>query len=186
MAEMIEKSLRSEKVFDGVLLKVFRDEVKLSDGSNSVREWIDHPGAAAVVPLLADGSTLLVRQFRFPPRGLFLEVPAGKMDREGEKPMDLAARELAEETGSRAGSFTFLGAFYPCIGYSNEQIHVFLAEEITRGPAHLDEGEMVEVVSMSFDNAVDLAQKGRLKDMKTVAALTLADAYVRRRSSPHE
>ncbi len=183
MPDMEETSLRSESVFDGVLLKVFRDQVALSDGSRSVREWIDHPGASAVVPLLDDGSILLVRQYRFAPRRAFLEVPAGKCDKRGEDPLAVAARELSEETGCTADKITLLGPYFPCVGYSNESVHLFLAEGITRGAANPDDGEFVEAVSMPFSAAVEMARDGRLVDMKTVVAILRAEAFLAGRST---
>ena len=98
MQNLTETPLRSEQLVDRKLLKVYRDEVRLPDGTASVQEWIDHPGAAAVIPLFEDGTTLLVRQYRYAPRRLTLEVPAGKIDHDGEDPEAVAARELEEET----------------------------------------------------------------------------------------
>ncbi|MFQ5572419.1 MAG: NUDIX domain-containing protein [Rhodothermales bacterium] len=178
MEPLTETTLRSEQLVDGRLLNVYRDTVRLADGTETVREWISHPGAAAVVPLFEDGSTLMVRQFRYAPRRTMLEVPAGKIDREGEEPKEVAARELEEETGWRALRLTLLGSLYPCIGYSNEVIHYYLAEELSRSRQALDPGECIEVVSMPFDEAVAMARRGDLSDMKTVTALLMADAYV--------
>lgn len=183
MHSLEEKTLSSTAVYDGVLLKVRRDKVCLPDGHTSAREWIDHPGAAAVVPLFADGGTLLVRQYRYAPRRTFLEVPAGKLDVAGEGPEVVAARELREETGFRAGRLTSLGALYPCIGYSNEVIHFFLAEALTEGRAEPSAGEFLEPVRMPFVEAVERARRGALADMKTVAALLMADAFLARRNA---
>ena len=180
---LVEHEIRSESVFSGKLLKVYRDEVRLPDGSPSVREWINHPGAAAVVPILPDGSTLLVRQFRYPARQTFLEVPAGKFDRPGEDPYDLAMRELAEETGCKAVNLIALGSFYPCIGYSSEQIYVFLAEGVECGAQDLDEGEFIELVPIPFVEAVSMAREGKLQDAKTALALLMADAYLSNRDN---
>jgi len=184
MADLTETSLSSEQLVDGVLLKAFRDEVRLPSDETSVREWIDHPGASAVVPLFDDGRTLLVRQFRYPPRRTFLEVPAGKLDEPGENPEEVAARELEEETGWRAGRFEHVGSAYPCIGYSSETIHVFTAHDLERGTQELAEGEFVEVVEMDFSEALDRARRGDLKDMKTVTALVYAAAHANETSSP--
>lgn len=181
MSDLVETSLSSEQLVDGVLLKAFRDEVRLPNGDTSIREWIDHPGASAIVPLFPDGRTLLVRQFRFPPRRTFLEVPAGKLDEPNEDPADVAARELEEETGWWADRFEKLGAAYPCIGYSNELIHVYAAYGLERGEQDLAEGEFVEVVSMDLDEAVKKAREGEIKDMKTVTALVYAAAHVNER-----
>ena len=173
-----ETRLASESIFDGVLLNVRRDRVRLPDGEAAVREWIDHPGAAAVVPLFADGTTLLLRQFRYAARRTFWEVPAGKLDAPGEAPSAVAARELEEETGYRAGRLHDLGALYPAIGYSNEQIHFFLAEDLTEGRQALGAEEFIEVVRLPLAEAVARARRGDLADMKTVAALLKAVAFV--------
>jgi ADP-ribose pyrophosphatase len=178
MSDLAESQLSTEQLVDGVLLKAFRDEVRLPDGGTSVREWIDHPGASAIVPIFEDGRTLLVRQFRYPPRRTFLEVPAGKLDEPGEDPGEVAARELEEETGWRAHRFESIGAAYPCIGYSNEIIHVFAAHGLERGRQDLAEGEFVEVVEMPLDEAVARARSGKIKDMKTITALVYAAAHV--------
>ena len=175
-----ETSLRSEEVFNGKLLHAFRDEVRLPDGDTSIREWLNHPGASAVVPLFEDGSTILVRQFRFPPRRTFLEVPAGKLDQHGEPPEDVARRELEEETGWTAGRLTHLGSFYPCIGYSNEIIHFYLAEELKEGRRELQHGEFMDVLRMPFSEAMERLERGEILDMKTVTALMMAARTVGR------
>jgi len=182
MSDLAESQLSTDQLLDGVLLKAFRDEVRLPNGNTSVREWINHPGASAIVPVFDDGRTLLVRQFRYPPRRTFLEVPAGKLDEPGEDPADIAARELEEETGWRAERFESIGAAYPCIGYSNEIIHVFAAYGLEQSEQDLAEGEFVEVVEMDLDKAVQLAREGEIKDMKTITALVYAAAHVNERS----
>ena len=178
MADLTEKPLRSESVFDGALLKAYRDEVELPDGETSVREWIDHPGASAIVPIFEDGQTLLVRQFRYPPRRTFLEVPAGKLDEKDEPPEDVARRELEEETGWRAHRFERVGSIYPCIGYSNEVIHFFVATELERGEQSLGDAEFMDVLKMPFEEAVAKARRGEILDMKSVTALLLAAAHL--------
>jgi ADP-ribose pyrophosphatase len=184
MSDLTETQLSSEQLVDGVLLKAFRDEVRLPSDDTSVREWIDHPGASAIVPIFEDGRTLLVRQFRYPPRRTFLEVPAGKLDEPGEDPEDVARRELEEETGWRAGRFEHVGAAYPCIGYSSERIHVFTAHELEQGTQALAEGEFVEVVEMEFAEALARARQGDLGDMKTITALVYAAAHANETSPP--
>jgi ADP-ribose pyrophosphatase len=179
MTDLTETPLRSEPVYDGALLKAYRDKVELPDGKTSVREWIDHPGASAIVPIFEDGQTLLVRQFRYPPRRTFLEVPAGKLDTGEEPPEDVARRELEEETGWRAHRFERTGSVYPCIGYSNEVIHFFVARKLERGEQNLDDAEFMDVLKMPFDEAVAQARRGELLDMKTVTALLLADAHMK-------
>lgn len=178
MTDLIETTLASEELLDGKLLHVYRDTVRVPDGETSVREWIDHPGAAAVVPLFADGQTLLIRQFRYPARRTFLEVPAGKIDIPGENPEEVAARELEEETGWKAARFTHLASLHPCIGYSNEIIHLYLAQELSKGKQDLESGEFVQLVPMSFTEAADKARRGEIADMKSAMALLLAAAHL--------
>jgi ADP-ribose pyrophosphatase len=178
MKDLEERTLESECVFAGDLLRVYRDEIRRPDGGRSVREWLEHNGASAVIPLLPDGSVVLVRQFRYPPRMEFLELPAGKLDAPNEDPEAVARRELEEETGCRAGRIVRLGSFYPCIGYSNEIIHFFLADGLETGPQRLDESEFLEVITMPFAEAVALARDGKVADMKTAFGLMLAAARI--------
>ena len=178
---MQEEQISSEQVLDGKLLKVYRDEVRLPDGGTSVREWVQHPGASAVVPLFEDGSTLLVRQYRYPPRRTFLEVPAGKLDYDDEDPAEVAARELEEETGWRADRFIPLGSFYPTIGYSDEVIHYFLAEGLSRGQFEPEAGENLEPLTVPFDEVLEMLQRGEILDMKSYTALSLAARYLEER-----
>lgn len=174
--DLSEEEISTAPLVDGVLLKAHRDTVRTPDGDTSVREWIDHPGASAIVPLFDDGRTVLIRQFRYPPRRTFLEVPAGKLDVPGEDPVDVARRELEEETGWLAESFIHLASTYPCIGYSNEIIHFYIATGLARGEQDLSDGEFVDVVEMPFEKAVSMARTGQIRDMKTVTALLYAEA----------
>ena len=173
-----ETRVRTEQLLDGVLLKAHRDEVELPDGQIVPREWIDHPGAAAVVPLFADGSTALLRQFRYAAGAEFLEVPAGKIDHPGEAPVEVACRELEEEAGLRAGTLHRMGATYPAIGYSNEIIHLFVAEDLERTAPDRERGEFMEVVHPRFAEAMQKVRASRIQDAKTVAALTMAEAFL--------
>lgn len=181
MKNLTESRIHSEKLVDGKLLKVYRDRVELPNRKEAIREWIDHPGASAVVPIFEDGTTLLVRQFRYPSRRTFLEVPAGKIDKPNEDPKDVAARELEEETGWRGSRFSALGSLYPCIGYSNEIIHFYLAEELEKGKRDLGDGEFMEVVPMGFAEAVDLVAAGEIVDMKSAVAIMFAQSALERR-----
>ena len=179
--ELEEHFLSRETLVEGIMLTVHRDTVRLPDGEQSRREWIEHPGAAAVVPLLPDGRVVLVRQFRYPPRREFLEVPAGKLDHEGEAPSELAGRELQEEAGYTAGRLTPLGKTYPCIGYANEVIHLFLAEDLTPCAMDAEDDEFVEPVILAFADVVAMAERGELLDAKTEVAILRARAELARR-----
>ncbi|HQR04615.1 MAG: NUDIX hydrolase [Proteobacteria bacterium] len=171
---LIEAALSSEPVFDGVLLKVRRDRVRLPDGRETVREWITHPGAAVVIAALDNGKLLFERQFRYPLRRIFLELPAGKIDA-GEHPLDTARRELREETGYKAKSWTHLGTMHPCIGYSDERIEIFLAHGLSYVGQACDEGEYLEVIELSVSDALLAVRDGEITDAKTITALLWAD-----------
>ena len=177
-----EVSLSSEAVYDGDLLHVRRDTVRLPDGETSGREWIDHPGASAVVPIDDEGRVVLVRQFRFGPGREFWEVPAGKFDEEGEDALAVARREMAEEVGLEAATWTPLGVTYPAIGYSNEAIHLFLAEGLRRTEVDVDDDEFVEPFRLPFAEAVAMARRGDVEDAKSCVALLLAAAVVEARA----
>ena len=174
--DLTEHKIESTQLLDGKLLKVYRDRVRLPDGGESEREWIDHPGAAAVVPLLPDGRVILVRQFRYPVGHEFIEVPAGKFDMKGESPEDVAHRELEEESGWRAGRLEKLGAFHMAIGYCNEVIHCFLAHDLEQVGSNLDHDEFLEVVYIPLDETIEMIADGRITDVKTVVSLLRAKA----------
>jgi ADP-ribose pyrophosphatase len=164
-------------VFDGDLLKVHRDTVRLPDGSQGRREYIRHPGAVAVVALFEDGSVLLERQFRYPHRRVFVELPAGKVD-PGEPHLDTAKRELLEETGYVAAEWTRLGVMHTSIGYTDEAIELYLARKLTKKTAQLDAGEFLEVFSLPFDEAVAMVRDGGITDSKTVIGLLWAKMFL--------
>jgi ADP-ribose pyrophosphatase len=172
--EFHEETLSTDLVFDGKLLKVHRDEVRLPDGAESVREWIAHPGAVVVIAALDNGKLLFERQYRYPLRRVFLELPAGKID-PGEHELDTARRELREETGYKARTWRHLGTLHTCIGYSDERIEVFLAHGLTFVGQAPDHGEILEVTEMSLADALLAVRDGEITDGKTVAALLWAD-----------
>jgi ADP-ribose pyrophosphatase len=178
---LIEKRLSSHQLLDGAMLKAYRDTVELPDGRESVREWVKHPGASAVVPLFDDGSTILLRQFRYAPGREFIEVPAGKIDQEGESPQEVASRELMEEAGYAAGRMTRIGETYPCIGYSNEVIYLFLAEDLEERRGDTEHDEFVEPFRVPLSEAVRMARAGEILDAKSVVAILRADAYLEER-----
>ena len=118
MSKLKETQKSSEKIFSGKLIDLYFDHVELPNGKSSTREWINHPGAVCIIPILPDGNLCLIRQYRYGPRDEFIEIPAGKLDA-GEDPLVCAKRELKEEIGYIAGKFTFLTNIYPAIGFSN-------------------------------------------------------------------
>lgn len=181
---MSEKTVSSTNIYSGRLVQLKRDQVMLQDGKTTVREWIDHPGAAAVVALLPGRRVVMVRQYRYPPRMTFLELPAGKFDSADEKPEEVAARELEEETGYRAGSLKHLGGLYNALGYSNEIIHVFLATDLEKTQQNLDAGEFLSVEEHDLEDLVASAVAGEIGDMKTVSGLLMAHALLQKGDVP--
>jgi ADP-ribose pyrophosphatase len=175
-AHLIETRVSSETVFDGALLHVRRDMVRLPDGKRATREYVVHPGAVLMVPVLTGGRLVVVRQYRYPLDRVFIEFPAGKLDA-NEGALATAQRELKEETGYRAATWDWLGVIHPVIGYSNESIEFYVAEELTHVGAQLDDGEFLDVVTMSVDELLGALDRGEITDGKTVAALLL---YARR------
>lgn len=170
---LTEACIESERVFDGVMLKVSRDRVRLPDGAESVREYVRHPGAVVIVAVRPDGRLVFERQFRYPLGRSFLELPAGKIDPD-EDILACAKRELREETGFVAADWRHLGVMHPCIGYSDERIEVFLATGLSEVGDQLDEGEFLEVLSFAVDETVAAVRDGRITDSKTITALFLA------------
>ncbi len=175
--DLIESELSSEAVFDGVLLKVKRDEVRTPSGATAIREWIAHPGAAVVIALLDNGKLLFERQFRYPLHRIFIELPAGKID-SGEHALDTAKRELREETGYKARSWRHVGTMHPCIGYSEERIEIFFARGLSFVGSGLDEEEFLEVIEMSITDAMLAIRDGEITDAKTITALLWAEKLI--------
>lgn len=173
---LTETRVDGEAVFDGKLLHVRRDRVRLPDGHVATREYVVHPGAVLMVPVRDDGRLVVERQFRYPLQRVFLEFPAGKLD-PGEDALATAKRELVEETGHTAERWTWLGEIHPVISYSTEAIAMYVAEGLVHVGAQLDHGEFLEVVDMSVDEMLAALDAGAITDAKTVAALLL---YVRR------
>jgi len=174
LKDLTEKQVSSQQVFDGTLLKVYRDAVALPDGSPGTREYIKHPGAVAIVPLFDDGSVLLERQFRYPHHREFIEVPAGKVD-PGEPHLVTAKRELVEETGYVAADWTRVGVIHTAIAYTDEAIEIFLARRLEMRERKLDAGEFLETFAVPFAEAVAMIREGRITDAKTVSALLLVE-----------
>ena len=169
-AHLTETPVRAESVWRGRFLDVRRDTVALPDGAQATREYIVHPGAVMVVPLLADGRLLMERQFRYPIGRVMLEFPAGKLDA-GEAPFLCAVRELAEETGYRAAEWARAGLLNNAIAYSTEGIEIWFARGLSAGPAQLDAGEFLEVVSRTPTELDALVASGEVTDAKTMIGL---------------
>jgi ADP-ribose pyrophosphatase len=168
--DLTEHELASELIFDGALLKVKRDTVSLPDGTTGAREYIDHPGAVCIIPVLDSGEIVMERQYRYPLRAEMIELPAGKMHR-GEDLLECARRELQEETGYVASKWRRLTAYHPLIAYSTERIEILLATGLRHEGARLDEGEFLEIFPMSLDQGMEWVRTGRITDSKTIIGL---------------
>lgn len=164
-----ETQLASQPIFDGTVLHVFKDRVRLPNGNEAAREYTVHHGAVCIFPLLENGDVLLERQFRYPMGKVITEIPAGKLDYIGEDPLEAAKRELREETGAVAEEMLPLGEFYPACAYSTEVIHMFLARKLTFGERELDEDEFLNVFRMPLEELVRKALAGEIPDAKTQA-----------------
>lgn len=169
-----EETLSSERIFEGKVVKLRRDKVRLENGDTSYREVIEHNGGVCVLPLTDEGEIIFVRQFRYPFREVLLEIPAGK--REGnEEPIKCGIRELKEEVGATAEKITYLGYLYPTVAYDTEVIHMFMAEGLDFGEQNLDPDEFIDVVKIPFDKAVEMVMNGEIPDSKTQLAILKAN-----------
>lgn len=173
MHNLEEKLVKSTLEFSGRMLKLRVDEVELPNGRLARREVVEHPGAVAVVPLLSDGRVALVRQYRHPAGQVMLEIPAGKLDK-GEDPGDCAARELEEETGYIASSMRKVASVYTTPGFTNEVIHIYVAEQMITSVQRLDEDEFLNVELLSRDELKRQIKAGEIIDAKTMLGLMLA------------
>ncbi len=169
-----ETRLHGKAVFDGALLHVRKDTVRLPDGKTSVREYIEHPGAVALVAWLPGGELLMLRQFRYPLKRVFTELPAGKID-PGENPEATGLRELEEETGYRAGKLRYLTKIHPCIGYSDEVIYIYEAFGLEKGDKRPDDNEFMQVFTLSLEDAVQKVLDGEITDVKTMIGILAAN-----------
>lgn len=176
---LVEKLVRKNKVYDGKSVDFCVDDIELPNGGHATREYMDHPGAVGVVPVLQDGSVVLVRQYRYPVGEVTLELPAGKLG-EGEDPLECVKRELHEETGYSAETVTPLLDYWPTPAFANEVLHLYVAEGLTEGLLHPDEDEFIEKVEMPLDDVLELARRGLIKDSKTLVGLLAYAAWRRR------
>ena len=177
MSKLKETPKSSEKIFSGRLIDLYFDHIELPNGKSSTREWIKHPGAVCIIPILPNGNLCLIRQYRYGPRAEFIEIPAGKLD-VGEDPLVCAKRELEEEIGYIAGKLTFLTNIHPAIGFSNEKMWVYLAEDLILSKQNLDQDEFLELYPLPVKKAIDLIYEGKITDVKTVIGILWLDKFL--------
>ena len=170
MSDLKESTISTTVVYKGHFLDVRRDEVLLPNGKTGAREWINHPGAVVIIPILPDGEIALIKQFRYAAGSEFIELPAGKLD-SGEDPEECALRELEEEIGYRANKIKFLANIHPAIGFTNEIMGVFLAENLEKTEHNRDKDEFLEIVPTTLTEALNLVWENKITDVKSIIGL---------------
>lgn len=178
-----EERLTSEDIYNGLFLKMKRDQIQLPDGQKAIREYLTHPGAVAIVAVLDDGRVLMERQYRYPISKTCIEIPAGKLD-PSEDHLVCAKRELEEETGYTAQKWSFIRRIHPVISYSTELIDIYLAEGLVPGKSHLDEEEFLDVFAAPLEQILGWIEDGEITDVKTTISAYWLDRYRRGLVSP--
>lgn len=175
-----EKRLGGDLIYDGRIIRLWRDEIILPNGKRGVREVSRHNGAVCVLPLTEEGEVICVRQFRYPFAEVLLELPAGKLDSKDEDPEEAARRELREETGILCRELVYLGRLYPAVAASDEVIHMYAATALEFTEPEPDEDEFLEVLRIPFERLLDMVMSGELPDAKTQLALLKAARLIGR------
>jgi len=171
---LYEKTIKSEVIHEGKIIRVTQDTVELENGQTALREVVHHSGGVCVVPITDDGEILFVKQFRYPFKDVLLEIPAGKLN-EGENHFECGQRELLEETAAIAGEFKYIGVMYPTTAYLTEKIHMYLAQGLSYEKQNLDEDEFLDVVKIPFEKAIEMIMNNEIPDAKTqIAVLKVA------------
>ena len=173
MSKLKESRISTKIVYKGDFLDVRKDEVMLPDGRTSTREWIKHPGAVCIIPVLSNGDIGLIRQYRYPVQQEMIELPAGKLDK-NELPEACAVRELEEEIGYRAEKLTFLTNIHPAIGFADEVMGLYLADSLIKTSSNQDEDEFLELIPTSLEEAVKMVWNGAITDVKTIIGILWA------------
>lgn len=168
---LTEAYVSREEIFDGAVLHVVKDTVRLPNGERATREFCLHVGAVCVLPLLSDGTVLMERQYRYAHGRVFFEIPAGKLNSKGEDREDAVRRELREETGAIAGRLTYLGDLDPSPALTDERIGMYLAEDITFAERELDADEFLDVERVPLRELYEGVMRGDIRDAKTQIAV---------------
>lgn len=168
--DLTEKTLEENLLYDGRIISLYNDKVELPNKKTAKREYVKHPGGVSIAAVTDKNELLFVKQYRYPYRDVILELPAGKLDR-GEDPFEAGKRELAEETGATALKYTNLGTLLPSPGYTDEVIHLYLAENLTFGETNFDDDEFLDIIKIPLEKAVDMVMSGEIPDAKSQTAI---------------
>ena len=166
-----EERISGQQLYDGAIIKLYLDDIKLPNGNPAKREYVKHPGGICVVPVTDEGEVMLVRLYRYPYGEEVLEIPAGKRDSLDEDPLEGGKRELREELGITAERFISLGTFYPTPGYTDEVLYMYAAFGLSFGETDPDEDEFVLPEKINLDRLVEMIMEGKIPDGKTQAAV---------------
>ena len=172
--DFTEKTVKSDLIFDGKVVHLYKDEVSLPNGKTSTREYVKHNGAVCIVPITEKDEIILERQYRYAVRRELIEIPAGKLDSPDEDPRAAALRELKEETGAEPDELVYMGDYYGSPAIMGEKIYMFMAKGLKFGERHLDEDEFLDVFTMPLDEAVERVLDGTITDGKTQAGILRA------------
>ncbi|MFQ6678090.1 MAG: NUDIX domain-containing protein [Fidelibacterota bacterium] len=178
MPKLKEIRLSTTQVYQGSFLDVRRDDVSLPNGRISTREWINHPGASCIIPILPGGEIALIKQYRYPVQAEMIELPAGKLDPD-EDPEMCARRELEEEIGYSPGKMTFVCNIHPAIGFANEKMWIYIAEDLIKTKTNKDHDEFLELIPTSINDAIKMVWDGLITDVKTIIGLLWAEKLLK-------
>ena len=172
-----EKTMKSDKVYEGKILNLKVDTVEMPDKKYSKREIVEHPGGVAIVAITAENSLVLVKQYRKAVESFLLEIPAGKLEL-NEEPRETAIRELREETGLESNKLNYVSEFYPSPGYTDEKIHLFLAEDLKKVEYTPEPGEFLEIIEFPIEELTKMVKRGEILDSKTIIGIFLAQKLI--------
>ena len=173
MTYLKEKTIKTKTAYKGTFLTLNSDKVLLPNGNTSNREWIKHPGAVCCVPILPNGKIVLIRQYRYAVKEEMIEIPAGKLDK-NEIPEKCALRELEEEIGYKANKLTLLANIHPAVGFTDEKMWLYLAEDLIKTKQSLDADEFLALSPTKLEEAVDMVWSGEITDVKTIIGILWA------------
>ena len=173
MEKLFEKTLNTQEMYKGKVFTITRDDVELSNGYKTIREVVHHKGGVVIASEI-NGKILMVRQFRYPTKEVLYELPAGKLDKQGEEILDAAKRELEEETGHIAQNWESLGFIWTTPGFCSEKLYLFKASNLTPTHQHLDVGEVLDYIAIDKEEVFKMVKEGRINDSKTISTLMRA------------